>query len=522
MFGNIPPTSPVECVVRVYVVRAFTLQPKDPNGKSDPYIKLKLGKKKINDKERFIPNSLNPIFGRYYELPALLPIDHTLKITVMDYDRTSADDLIGETFIDLENRYLTQKRALCGLPQSFAIRGLNKWRDSLLPRDKLLDLCKMKNIDDPRWNGLSEVIFAGRSRTLAEFEPDGPPHPDVGPEDQRLALHLLREQGLVPEHVETRPLFNPMHPGIEQGRLQMWVDIFPKNLGAPPPPVDITPRQPTKYTLRIVIWNTKDVLLDEISVVTGESMSDIYVKGWIQGQDETQKTDVHYRSLDGEGNFNWRLVYPFEYIPQEKVIVVRKKEHFWSLDKTERRIPPRLTLQVWDNDLFNPDDFIGTLDINLDRIPEGARDADRCDLHQLDPSKADKAKDLFKAKRMRGWWPFYSDSDGIENRYLAGKVEMELEIVTEEEEQLRPAGQGREEPNMNPNLPEPNRPATSFLWFTSPWKTCKFIVWKYYKWHIIGGIVGVIVILLLVIFIYSAPNYIGQWLINSLLPGASP
>jgi len=41
--------------------------------------------------------------------------------------------------------------------------------------------------------------------------------------------------------------------------------------------------------------------------------------------DETQKTDVHYRSMDGEGNFNWRFVFPFEYIPSEQVMVVSKK-----------------------------------------------------------------------------------------------------------------------------------------------------------------------------------------------------
>lgn len=36
-----------------------------------------------------------------------------------------------------------------------------------------------------------------------------------------------------------------------------------------------------------------------------------------------------------------------------------------------------------------------------------------------------------------------------------GKVEMSLEIVTEQENEERPAGLGRDEPNMNPHLEEP-------------------------------------------------------------------
>jgi hypothetical protein len=63
--------------------------------------------------------------------------------------------------------------------------------------------------------------------------------------------------------------------------------------------------------------------------------------------------------MDGEGNFNWRFVFPVEYLPAENVMVVKKKEHFYSLTKAERHLPPILTMQVWDNDLFNPDDFIG-------------------------------------------------------------------------------------------------------------------------------------------------------------------
>lgn len=33
-----------------------------------------------------------------------------------------------------------------------------------------------------------------------------------------------------------------------------------------------------RYFLRVVIWNTTDVILDETSI-TGENMSDIYCKG---------------------------------------------------------------------------------------------------------------------------------------------------------------------------------------------------------------------------------------------------
>lgn len=36
-----------------------------------------------------------------------------------------------------------------------------------------------------------------------------------------------------------------------------------------------------------------------------------------------------------------------------------------------------------------------------------------------------------------------------------GKVEMSLEIVMEQEHEERPAGLGRDEPNMNPHLEEP-------------------------------------------------------------------
>lgn len=49
------------------------------------------------------------------------------------------------------------------------------------------------------------------------------------------------------------------------------------------------------------------------------------------------------------------------------------------------------------------------------------------------------------------------------------------------------------------------RPETSFFWFTNPCKTCKFIVWRKFKWLFLGFIVLILVLLFIGILLYSLP-----------------
>lgn len=88
----------------------------------------------------------------------------------------------------------------------------------------------------------------------------------------------------------------------------------------------------------------------------------ILIFSWLTSTDDAQSTDVHYRSLTGEGNFNWRFIFPFEYLSSENLIVIKKKHHKFSLSESELKVPCILNLQVWDNDTISADDFIG---INL-------------------------------------------------------------------------------------------------------------------------------------------------------------
>ncbi|XP_016341408.1 myoferlin-like isoform X2 [Sinocyclocheilus anshuiensis] len=513
-FRELPESCPQECLVRIYIIRCLDLQPKDNNGMCDPYIKISLGKKMIDDRDHYKPNTLNPEFGRVFELNGYIPQDKDLKISIYDYDLLSADEKVGETIIDLENRLLSRFGSHCGIPKSYCVSGVNQWRDQLKPSQILQNLARMRGTPAPQIaDDGSFLSFGGREYRLDELEANKTIHPHLGPPKERICLHVLRRQGLVPEHVETRTLYSSYQPTLSQGKIQMWVEIFPKSLGIPGPLRDITPRKPKKYFLRVIVWNTTEVILDETSI-TGENMSDIYVKGWMPGMEEDkQKTDVHFRSLDGDGNFNWRFVFGFDYLPAEQLCMVSRKEHFWNLDKTEFRIPPKLIIQVWDNDKFSLDDYLGTVELDMLHLIPPAKTPEKCSLSMLTQTgKNLTPTSLFSQKSVRGWWPCAMEEDG--KKILAGKVEMTLEVLEEKEAEERPAGKGRDEPNMNPKLDPPNRPDTSFLWFTNPCKTMKFIIWRRYKWLFIGLILLILVILFIGILLYSFPNYISMKIVK--------
>ena len=96
-----------ECVVRVYILNCIDLAQRDVDSPSDPYIILKIGKKKLKDRENYKLDDANPDFYKSYELTTTLPGDSMLKLELWDYDEILPDSKIGSTKIDLEDRYFS-------------------------------------------------------------------------------------------------------------------------------------------------------------------------------------------------------------------------------------------------------------------------------------------------------------------------------------------------------------------------------------------------------------------------------
>ncbi|XP_057637172.1 fer-1-like protein 4 [Chionomys nivalis] len=546
---GIPQNRPIKLLVRVYVVKATNLTPADPNGKADPYVVVSAGKEQRDTKERYIPKQLHPIFGEVLELNISLPAEPELTVAIFDHDLVGSDDLIGETHIDLENRFYSHHRANCGLASQYDVDGYNAWRDAFRPSQILAGLCQRCGLPAPEYRAgavkVGNRVFLTPSEALPSDGRDPKVRNEASEEAQAL-LVLQRWQEmpglgiqLVPEHVETRPLYHPRSPGLLQGSLHMWIDIFPSDVPAPPP-VDIKPRQPISYELRVVIWNTEDVVLDDVNPLTGEMSSDIYVKSWVKGlEHDKQETDVHFNSLTGEGNFNWRFVFRFDYLPTEREVSVRRKPGPFALEEAEFRQPAVLVMQVWDYDRISANDFLGSLELQLPDMVRGARDPEHCSV-RLALGEAGPRCNLFRCRRLRGWWPVvkmkevedvereareaqgrkkrkrrrkgrpedleFTDTGG--NVYiLTGKVEAEFELLTVEEAENRPVGKGRKEPEP---LEKPNRPKTSFNWFVNPLKTFVFFIWRrYWRILVLLLLLALITVFLLLVF-YTMPGQISE------------
>ncbi|XP_019716008.1 fer-1-like protein 4 [Hippocampus comes] len=557
---GIPQNSPVKVLVRVYVVKGSNLAPADPNGKADPYLLLRVGQQCQDTKDRYIPKQLNPVFGEVFELTVSFPLETELSIRVMDHDMVGADDLIGETRVDLENRFYSRHRATCGLALYYDAEGYNAWRDAKKPSVILSELCKKNGIQAPEYRPAEVKVLNKIFKIPADAIPEDllkKPNRTAEEEaamEEHAAVSVLRrwEQmsefvpgavALVPEHVEIRSLINHDKPGLPQGYLHMWVDMFPTDVPAPPP-VDIKPRLPVQYELRVIIWNTDDVFLDDVNPFTGAASSDIYVKGWIRGlEGDKQETDVHFNSLTGEGNFNWRFVFRFDYLPTEKEVVFKRKESFFSLEESEFRQPAVLTLQIWDYDRILANDFLGSLDLRLSEMVRGAKSSGKCTA-QMAKERAGPRASIFRSKKLKGWWPLtrrqtpedlrrqeaernqkpnkkkkkdvktddvqFTDSDG-NIHLLMGKVEAELQLVTLEQAEANPVGRGRKEPEP---LDKPNRPTTSFTWFVNPLKTFIFIIWKKFKKFIVTLVVLVMLALFLGLLVYSLPQQVTRLLVT--------
>ena len=95
--------------MRIYIIGAYGLLPKDSGSDSDPFLVLKLGKKKIDDRANRFIDQPNPEWFKSFEFDATMPGASLLKVQLWDYDELFSDELIGETIIDLEDRFFSPR-----------------------------------------------------------------------------------------------------------------------------------------------------------------------------------------------------------------------------------------------------------------------------------------------------------------------------------------------------------------------------------------------------------------------------
>ncbi|MCQ2817643.1 MAG: hypothetical protein MJ252_10295 [archaeon] len=100
--------SQINC--RVYILKMNLIANLDKGSENDPYIKIYLGDKLIfNESDNYVEDNNHPEWNKCYDIPCEMPGSGALRIECWDYDPFISDDFIGQTVIDLEDRFFCQR-----------------------------------------------------------------------------------------------------------------------------------------------------------------------------------------------------------------------------------------------------------------------------------------------------------------------------------------------------------------------------------------------------------------------------
>lgn len=99
------------CKVRVYIIKAQNLQPLDGGwfGLPDPYLVVSLEGIDKKDLEHQQKATTDPEFYTYFEFETKLPGPSLMKISLMDKKFLTGEQVLGETSLDLEDRWFHPK-----------------------------------------------------------------------------------------------------------------------------------------------------------------------------------------------------------------------------------------------------------------------------------------------------------------------------------------------------------------------------------------------------------------------------
>lgn len=287
---------------------------------ADPYPKVQVGDGKndvnsgvlkfYNDSKNFVEKTLNPDFFRNYELDAFLPADWNFMLMIYNKGQILLDSLIGETSIDIEDRYYSNKcrlRAYSLMKRSAELKRIIKrlQNQAPIPQGEI----RLKNDE------------------LKNLELYLNPLIDSWP-TQPIEYCFLNQPGI-----------NTM-----QGSAEILLEVFQMSEIRKMPAAKFEAPKPVKYQIRLIIWEAFDIPLGDKSAVNVMFRVILDNEGWaVDGV--SKETDVHNGS-DGYAIFNWRMLFDLQ-------------------------LPcafPRLKISAYDFDAFGSDDSIGEVTLKFDNI----------------------------------------------------------------------------------------------------------------------------------------------------------